>query len=261
MTPWLTPYTTSGVASLPPERPYVVGMLSHGLKQWLSTWEEGRDLRCEQWTWVTRRGGARIHCLPELVEVLAVEISAYLRSSEGKQIFFPLFLQLWLLHLSKSSLVVAWDLVALLLLLYFSSSCTWFWWSGSEGVQDLSCSSLSRATKQVFLFIGKTSEAHWHGEVDLSWNKKCFLNCSLVLGSLSKLKSNNTHLWLSILLILCSCTQGKIWDGKSWWDAKWWHSTEVGLETPGPSLPPRGQKGASLQQRAHGPTMSPSCSF
>ena len=43
---------------------YVVEMLSHGLKQWLSTWWEGGadpgELRCMQCSWVTRRGGARI---------------------------------------------------------------------------------------------------------------------------------------------------------------------------------------------------------
>ena len=48
----------------------VMAMLSHGLKQWLSTWWEGRanpgELRCMQCTWVTRRGEARIHLFLDL---------------------------------------------------------------------------------------------------------------------------------------------------------------------------------------------------
>jgi len=40
-------------------------MVRHGLKQWCSTWWEGRanprELRCKQCIWVTWRAGARIH--------------------------------------------------------------------------------------------------------------------------------------------------------------------------------------------------------
>ena len=49
----------------------VVEMLSHGLKQWLSTCWEGKTnpgaLRCVQCTGVTGGGGARIHSFPDLI--------------------------------------------------------------------------------------------------------------------------------------------------------------------------------------------------
>ena len=47
------------------------GKRCHSLKQWLSTWWKGRsnpgELRCMQCTWVTGRGGARIHPFPDLI--------------------------------------------------------------------------------------------------------------------------------------------------------------------------------------------------
>ena len=71
--------------------PVVAEMWSHGLKQWLSTWWEGRaspgELRCMQCSSVTRprlrvgSGG----------EGISLEIPAYLRPFEGKQVFFFCF--------------------------------------------------------------------------------------------------------------------------------------------------------------------------
>ena len=59
----------------------VAEMLSHGLKQWWSTWWEGRAnpwvLRCMQCTWLTGRAGARIHPFPDLMYCLAVEVRVY----------------------------------------------------------------------------------------------------------------------------------------------------------------------------------------
>ena len=54
-------------------------------------------------------------------EGILLEISVYVRSSEGEQLFFPLVLQL--LHLGLFSLVVAWDSATPLSLLYFPSHC------------------------------------------------------------------------------------------------------------------------------------------
>jgi len=52
---------------------------------------------------------------------MLLEIPVYLRSSEGKQLYFPSFLCLWLLYLGLLSFAVAEDLSTLLLLLYFLS--------------------------------------------------------------------------------------------------------------------------------------------
>ena len=78
---------------------WVAEVPSHGLKQWLSTWWEGRanpgELRCMQCTWVTVRGGARIHPFPGLIlrvgsggRGIFLKIPVYLRPSEGKQLLY-----------------------------------------------------------------------------------------------------------------------------------------------------------------------------
>ena len=80
----------------------VVEVLSHGLKQWLSTWWEGRanpgELRCKQCTWVTGRSEARIHPFPRPpVRVgsggkgILLQIPVYQKLSKGKQTFFSLY--------------------------------------------------------------------------------------------------------------------------------------------------------------------------
>jgi len=92
----------------------VVEKLSDGLKQWLNTWWEGRATQgssrstisqtsCKGWQW---RWGYLVGdpYLPE----------AFQRVSS----FFPLFLWPWLLHVSKYSLVAAWDFATLLSLLH-----------------------------------------------------------------------------------------------------------------------------------------------
>ena len=50
---------------------------------------------------------------------ISLEIPACLGLSEGKQLLSCLFLCLWLLYLSKSSIAVAWEFAALLSLLCF----------------------------------------------------------------------------------------------------------------------------------------------
>jgi len=47
-----------------------------------------------------------------------LKILAYWRPSDDKQLFFPLFLHLWLLHLGLFSFAVAEDFATLLLFLY-----------------------------------------------------------------------------------------------------------------------------------------------
>ena len=80
----------------------VVKMLSHGLSQWLSTWWEGRanpiELRCLQYTWVSRRGGTRIHPFPRPHlrvggggKDIPLEFPVYLRTFKDKQLFSPLW--------------------------------------------------------------------------------------------------------------------------------------------------------------------------
>jgi len=75
----------------------IAELLSHGLKQWLSTWWQGRakpgELRYMQCTWVTGRGGARIYLRFHLRPYLRVdsggiliELTACLRPSQGKQL-------------------------------------------------------------------------------------------------------------------------------------------------------------------------------
>jgi len=54
-------------------------------------------------------------------EGVLLEIPACLRPSKGKQLFFPSFLHLWLLHLGLFSFAATKDFATLLLLLYFPS--------------------------------------------------------------------------------------------------------------------------------------------
>jgi len=52
-------------------RHFVGEMVSHGLNQWWSFWWEGRanprELKCKQYAWLTRMGGARIHPFPDFI--------------------------------------------------------------------------------------------------------------------------------------------------------------------------------------------------
>lgn len=106
----------------------VAEMLSHNLKQWLSTWGEGRgnpeELRCMWCTWMTGgwEGKIRIHPFPDLISGLAVEARAscwrslptwgLLKASS----FFPSFPHP-LLHLGLPSLAASWGSATPLLLL------------------------------------------------------------------------------------------------------------------------------------------------
>ena len=107
----------------------VVDMLSHGLKQWLSTWWEGRanpgELRCMQCSWVTGSqdpplprphlrvgsGEVRESCWRSLHARVLLEVSS----------FFSLFLGPGLLCLDIFLFAVASDCATLLLILCFPS--------------------------------------------------------------------------------------------------------------------------------------------
>lgn len=123
-------------------RNVVVEMLRQGLKQWWSTWWEGRaspgELRCMQCSWVMK-GWSQEPPFPSPhlrvgsgVEGISCWRSLYIWGLPKVSSSFPLFLHLWLLHLGLFSFAVSEDFATLLLLSHYSITDVINNWSRNE---------------------------------------------------------------------------------------------------------------------------------